>query len=100
MPAPEGVVAHVDDLRVPDDRLANVPSALLCSTVSRLDWVGSTSRLRRPIPFVLGFPMVPFATVLDFFAPPKGEINTNTTEVTSKWALRPRYHPASQSQRC
>ena len=67
MPAPEGVVVHVDDLRVPDHRLANLPSALLCSTVSRLDWAGSTSRLRRPIPFVLGFPMVPFATVLDFF---------------------------------
>ena len=67
MPAPEGVVAHVDDPRVPDHRLANVPSALLCSTVSRLDWTGSTSRLRRPIPFVLGFPMVPFAVVLNFF---------------------------------
>ena len=67
MPAPEGVVAHVDDLRVPDHRQANLPSALLCSTVSRLDWVGSTSRLWRPIPFVLGFPMVPFAVFLDFF---------------------------------
>ena len=66
MPAPEGFVAHVDDLRVPDHRLANLPSALLCSTVSRLGWVGSTSRLRRPIPFVLGFPMVPLAVVLDF----------------------------------
>ena len=66
MPVPEGVVAHVDDLRVPDHRLANVPSALLCSTVSRLDWVGWRSRLRRPIPFVLGFPMVPFAVALDF----------------------------------
>ena len=63
-PAPEGVVAHVDGLRVPDHRLANVPSALLCSTVIRLDWVGWRSRLRRPIPFVLGFPMVPFAVVL------------------------------------
>ena len=66
MPAPEGVVAHVDDPRVLDHRLANVPTALLCSTVSRLDWAGSTSRLRRPIPFVLGFPMVPFAVALDF----------------------------------
>ena len=67
MPAPEGVVAHVDDPRVPDHRLANVPSALLCSTVSRLDWAGSTSRLRRPIPYILGFPIAPFAVFLDFF---------------------------------
>ena len=56
----------LDDPRVPDLRLANVPSAILRSTVSRLDYAGSTSRLRRPIPFVLGFPMVPFAVFLDF----------------------------------
>ena len=88
MPAPEGVVAHVDDQRVPDHRLANVPSALLCSTVSRLDWVGSTSRLRRPIPYVLGFPMAPFAVFLDFSLKKKkeaflklGQTGRNRTEL-------------------